>query len=278
MHRYYPPEYYGSGERYHPFLERLLRTLYARRARRVQRMQGKAPGFALDVGCGRGHLLRELRLLGWRVMGTELSDVSARYARDVFHLDVRTANLEDLALPDAEVDVVILWHVLEHVPEPSSLLGEIARVLRPGGTLLVAVPNFGSFEARLTKWRWFHLDVPRHLNHSTRMSLEKMLRDVRLRPYAVSFVAPEYDTFSFVQSTLNALGLRHNALYNLIRTRGAKPIQGATRRAPVAWFDVAATLALAPVFGMISISWSPLVALLRQGATMTYFARKESAP
>jgi SAM-dependent methyltransferase len=270
---YYPRGYYGRGKRYSSSLERLLDWLYGFRGRLIEIANGLEPGRVLDVGCGRGQLLFQLRKRGWEVTGTELSGDSASYAREVLKLDVHTADLHDLSLPADYFDTVILWHVLEHIPDPAALLVEVRRILRPGGTLLVAVPNFGSWEARWGQEHWFHLDVPRHLNHFTPDALRAYLRDAGLHPRMTSYFASEYDFFSFVQTVLNRLGIRHNLLYNLLRTRGAKVLADSRRPGPSP-LDIAATLLLAAPLGAISLVWAPIVALLRQGATVTIYAKK----
>ncbi|HMA33862.1 MAG TPA: class I SAM-dependent methyltransferase [Chloroflexia bacterium] len=271
--RYYPQGYYGRGKRYSLPLERLLDWLYAFRGRLIEMANGLESGRVLDIGCGRGLLLHQLRKRGWEVAGTELSEDSARYARDVLQIDVKTANIHDLDYPAEEFDTVILWHVLEHITDPAGLLREVTRILRPGGTLLVAVPNFASVEARLARAHWFHLDVPRHLSHFTPAVLRALLQEAGLRPRMVSYFASEYDFFSFVQTALNMLGIRHNLLYNLLRTRGAKVLDG-PRQTPAHPVDLALTLTLAPLLGALSLVWAPLIALLGRGATVTIYAKK----
>lgn len=273
IERYYPPGYYGEGQRYAGLLERLLDRLYESRAQTIEKVTGVTRGHVLDIGCGRGSLLFQLQRRGWRATGTEMSETSARYAREDLHLDVRTGDLHELHV-DGPFDLVILWHVLEHIPDPAALLHAVSRLLRPGGTLLVAVPNFGSFEARLGQAGWFHLDVPRHVNHFTPRSLGRMLEAEHLAPYHKSYASPEYDVFSFVQTMLNILKIRHNLLYNLIRTRGAKMLADEPRRGRG---QVLLTLLIAPILGAASLVWVPAAMALRQGATLTIYARKPSA-
>jgi SAM-dependent methyltransferase len=226
----------------------LQRQLYTRRVRWVERA-APARGRVLDVGCGRGLLLRAFQRHGWEVRGTEFSDGAARYPREMLGLTVDVGSLEDLALPAAHFDAVTLWHVLEHVPDPRVTLAEAHRLLKPGGALLVGVPNFGGWEARFARGRWFHLDVPRHLTHLTRATLTQALTAAGFRERAWSGFAPEYDAFSFVQSVENRLGLRHNLLYNVLRGQHAKVLHGTP--APV--WQVALSLLLAAPLGLLSL-------------------------
>ena len=201
--------------------------------------------------------------------GTEYSDGACRFAREVLKLPVRVGLLEQLNFPDNSFDVVVMWHVLEHVSDPRPTLAEVARILRPGGIFLVAVPNFGSPEGRLTKAGWFHLDIPRHLSHHTAASLSQSLIAAGLVPTWVSSLAPEYDTFSFVQSLLNRLGVQPNLLYNLLRGQSAKVIGGKKNTG-----SLLATMLLTPVLGVISLPATLLLALMGRGATIIVSAVK----
>lgn len=266
--RYYPAAYYGeAGARRFPrAVERLQAVLCTRRARAVERLAGSRPGRVLDVGCGRGLLLAAFRARGWEVQGTELSEASAALPRAA-GIPVHVGPFEAAPWPDAAFDAITMWHVLEHWPDPAVPLAHAARLLRPGGVLLVAVPNFASPEARLTRAGWFHLDVPRHLVHLGPDDLERLLAARGLEVRAWSYLAPEYDLFSLVQSAENALGLRHNLLYGLLRTRSARLASGT----PLASL---AALALAAPLGLIALPASLAFAALRCGAAVAALAVK----
>ena len=273
--RYYPPEYYGAagGRRFPKLVEALQTRLYARRAQRLETLHGARPGRVLDVGCGRGLLLREFQQRGWEVQGTESSERAAAWARDVLRLPVRVGELAALHFPDEHFDAVVLWHVLEHLPCPQTALAEVARILKRGGILLVAVPNFASVEARWARDKWFHLDVPRHLNHFTPAVLRAQLAAAGLDVARASSFAAEYDAFSLVQSALNRLGLPHNLLYRLLRSSGAK-FRHPEHAEHTAAIHTAAILLLAPVLGAFSLPATLLAGLCGTGATLTVHARK----
>ena len=270
---YYPPGYYGTpaARRFPSVFEKLQRMLYVKRAKWVEKYNGGRPGHVLDVGCGRGLLLKEFQNRGWEVVGTELSDQAASYPRQVLNLPVRIGSLEQLDLPANQFDAAVMWHVLEHVPEPRATLAAVNRVLKPGGIFMVGVPNFGGWEARFSRDKWFHLDVPRHLNHFTRESLRHLLRDTGFREVESSGLAPEYDSFSFVQSVLNRLGLRQNLLYELFRRKGAKVISGDR----VSSWQVCLTLLLSVPLGILSVPFTTVAGLVHQAGTTTVLAVKE---
>jgi SAM-dependent methyltransferase len=224
----------------------------------------------LDVGCGRGFLLDAFRRRGWEVQGTELDERSAAHARDVLRIPVEIGPVERWPWPDGSFDAVTIWHVLEHLADPVAMLERLRSLLRPGGVLMVGVPDFGSPEARLAREGWFHLDVPRHLAHISGAWLEEAVHaagfDVRRR----SSFAPEYDAFSFVQSLENRLGLGQNLLYDVLRGRSAKLLEA--RRAGRA--RMAAALVLAIPLGVVSLPATALLGAAGRGSSVTVWATR----
>ncbi|MCL5773831.1 MAG: class I SAM-dependent methyltransferase [Firmicutes bacterium] len=99
------------------------------------------PGKLLDVGCGTGDFLKSAQHAGWDVQGTEFSGYSSREAGSAVNIPVFHGELEDANFPEASFDVITLWHVLEHIPDPAGLLQECRRILKDGGIMLVEVPN-----------------------------------------------------------------------------------------------------------------------------------------
>ena len=164
MGKFYAPETYARAEADEDAgLADRLDEYNRRLAARSDRAVGEGvPRKALDCGCGDGRFLAAMASLGWDVEGLETDEVAAALARNRTGGTVYTVPLEDLGLPDGSFGLISLLHVLEHVPDPRATLAAARRLLAPGGTLLIAVPNAGSWEAGFFGSIWYPLDLPRH--------------------------------------------------------------------------------------------------------------------
>ncbi|MDX6573708.1 MAG: hypothetical protein QOC86_2864 [Gaiellales bacterium] len=171
---------YGSRE---GWKERLLEPLRRAVDRDRLRLIGPLPPEqrVIEVGAGRGRLVGALRSLGHDAVGIEPSKASSAEAQ-AQGLPVSALSLEQATFADGEADLVVMWHVLEHLEAPAQALGRARNWLRPGGELVVAVPNLASLQARIGGDRWFHQDVPRHRTHFTGDGLSTLLRRCGLTP------------------------------------------------------------------------------------------------
>ena len=263
---FYPDAYYGSpGRKFESTVEAFVRAVGARHVRFLARgLAGDAR--ILDLGCGRGVLLGALLDRGFEVHGVEWSVEAARGADP--RAEIRIApRLHDAGYPEAHFDEVIVWHVLEHLSDPRGTLEEVHRILRPGGRLVVAVPNFGSAQARWARASWFHLDVPRHLYHFPIPALRRLLERTGYTCESEHHFSLRQNPFGWVQSALNRwTELPRNGLYVLLHRQGdaEPPYSKSTRR----------RLRLAYALGIpIGLALSALAALLRTGATIHVTAR-----
>jgi 2-polyprenyl-3-methyl-5-hydroxy-6-metoxy-1,4-benzoquinol methylase len=132
-------------------------------------------GALLDVGSGLGTYLLLLRSLGWRVHGIEASRSAASYAQDQLGLDVKCGLFEDVVFPKNFFDVITMWHSLEHFADPRSILLKAHRLLKPGGKLLIAVPNYASMDRKIFGENWNGLEIPLHLFHFNPCSIQTAL-------------------------------------------------------------------------------------------------------
>lgn len=134
------------------------------------------PGRLLDIGCSTGLFLDAMQSKhGWESYGVEINEYPARIAREKYHLNIFQGNLEQASYPPAFFDAVTLWDVLEHLPDPTSTLQEVKRIIKPEGVLVVRVPNYDSCDAIIFGPAWAGLDVPRHFYVFSRNCLVKLL-------------------------------------------------------------------------------------------------------
>lgn len=146
-----------------------------------RRVWNRPPGRLLDVGCGVGDLAALFARRGWSAAGIEPSAQAAEHAR-ANGVEAVTGTLADAPWDEGEFDAILFNHSLEHIDDPAGAVAEATRLLRPGGLLAIAVPNFGSWHRRLFGSAWFQLDLPRHLQHFDRDSLAKLVEAAGLRP------------------------------------------------------------------------------------------------
>ena len=269
--RWYPPSYYGQGNRrFNAILEAMIPYFRDRRGKEIERFVEK--GRMLDIGCGRGILPALMRERGWEAHGLEFSETAARHAREL-HVPVFVGNLPDSPYEPGSFDAVVLWHVLEHVPDPVEALAKAREILRPGGLLVIAVPNFESLQARFSGRHWFHLDVPRHYHHFGVSVLKRMLDSAGFSIADISHLSLEYNPYGWIQSILNRMGFRFNLLYDLLKNPSARSLRSPVSEMPL---QTLLTLAVLPPVVSASFALTLLEVLLRRGGTVEIYARRES--
>lgn len=268
--RYYPESYYGEkNRRFHPVLESLIRVFRSRRCRAIEAFARK--GRIIDVGCGRGLLLGLMRGRGWDAHGVEVSETAAHHARDVLGLPVWVGEFAESPQPPASVDAVVIWHVLEHLLDPVAALAKAAEVLRPDGILVVAVPNFESWQAAFSGRHWFHLDVPRHYHHFRTPVLLRLLEEQGFSVEAVRHFSLEQNPYGWIQSLFNRLGFRFNLLYDILKNETARSEPHPIRAHPL---QVALMFALLPAVAAASGLLFLLEVAARRGGTVEVYARR----
>ncbi len=125
-------------------------------------------GMLLDIGGGTGDFLLEAKKDGWKIQGVEPSETARAHANSKgVDLIPNTENLRSNSF-----DVITMWHVLEHVYDLKAQIIELEHLLKKGGLLVIAVPNFKSYDAEYYKEFWAAYDVPRHLWHFSRRSFK----------------------------------------------------------------------------------------------------------
>jgi SAM-dependent methyltransferase len=128
----------------------------------VMWLEARRRGRILDVGCGTGQFLAQMRDLGWEVMGVEPNPEAARIAEEQYGVKVCQVAFDKAPLPENYFDAITMNHVIEHVSDPVDVLRKCFRLLRPGGIMVVVTPHIESIGHKLLKKFWLCLDPPRH--------------------------------------------------------------------------------------------------------------------
>jgi SAM-dependent methyltransferase len=183
------------------------------RTRCVQVTRLATSGRLLDVGCSTGLFLNEMQRYGqWELCGVEPSAEAARYARERFGLDVRQGRLEDAAFGEVCFDIITLWDVLEHLPDPGAAVERMRDLLAPGGRVILSVPNLDSIDARLFGPWWTGIDPPRHFSVFRRCDLARLLTERGLQVERMYCFYGRYTTFAASLRLLLRARLPGNAL------------------------------------------------------------------
>lgn len=146
-------------------------------------------GTLLDIGAGTGHFGDLAKRNGWAVTGIEPNDGARKVASEkgiLFATDIQS-------LEKNTFDVITMWHVLEHVPDLDEQIKQLKRVLKTDGTLIIAVPNFRSFDAKFYKEFWAGFDVPRHLWHFSKNSIRILFQEKNMK--LVQMLPMKWDAF-----------------------------------------------------------------------------------
>lgn len=208
MDRYYAPGYYGGR---HGATARLC---VRRRLRLVRKWLGPGAGRGLlDYGSGDSLFLRAVREGGWDAWGVERHCPPAAPGAPPV-----VSDLAEL-VGHRPFACATFWHVLEHLDDPVRVLARLRSILAPGAVVLVAVPNFASWQSRLTGPAWLHLDLPRHRHHFTASSLTATLAASGLRVEQVSYGELEYDVIGWSQSLLNCVLRDRNEFFKAMSGR-----------------------------------------------------------
>ena len=134
---------------------------------------------------------------GWEALGIELNEQAAVYARDRMGLNIITGNFLGADLPSHYFDVITLWDVLEHLPDPLPVLQKLSKIIRPGGLLVLNLPNPESWEARRFGPLWIGWDLPRHLNLFPLPLLSSLLEKVGFNHPTIKSLTGNFFVFKF---------------------------------------------------------------------------------
>ncbi len=167
----------------------------------IEKYTGKKQGSLLDIGAGTGAFLNTMKEAGWNVTGLEPDETARLNAKQNYNLELQ--QLEQFQNQQTNAyDAITMWHVLEHVHDLHGYMKKLHAIIKPGGRIFIAVPDYTSYDAEVYGAAWAAYDVPRHLYHfspkSMRVLLEKFnLKLQEIKPmwfdsYYVSMLSQQY--------------------------------------------------------------------------------------
>lgn len=173
----------------------------------------------LDIGCGSGELLKLFKDNKWEVLGVEPNTNARNFA--ITSLRIKVIDEPELSsIPSQSMNVITMWHVLEHVSDLNLRMSELKRIIKNDGVIIIAVPNYRSYDASYYGKYWAAYDVPRHLYHFSQDTMKKLLlkhqfeiidiKPMKFDSYYVSMLSEKY--LNGKQNIIKALlvGLKSN--------------------------------------------------------------------
>ncbi len=213
---YSPSTYRAHDKRFIYPVELMIKRFNNSRLNGVREFCSK--GRILDIGCARGLILNAAKDDGWETFGLEFSEETALHAKEVLNLDVRIGDIREAGFEQNTFDVITIWHVLEHIKDPFAAIKECSALLKTGGLIALSVPNFDSWQSKMTGPHWFHIDLPYHFYHFSSSNLSLLLKNNSFKIEKIKYYSFEQNPFGFIQSFLNMLGIRNNYLYDTLKT------------------------------------------------------------
>lgn len=201
---YYKSEaYYSHQENKKGFIPKVYERVKSINLKHKYRLatSGMQPGKLLDIGCGVGDFLHTAEMHGWECIGVEPSEDAKAIAQKRMKGKIITS--EELeSFPDGAFDVITMWHVLEHVDDLKWQVAQLQRLVKPFGRVVIALPNYKSYDGQFYKEHWAAYDVPRHLNHFNRITLSKIFKtsgleivkmdELKWDAYYISYLSEQY--------------------------------------------------------------------------------------
>ncbi len=252
----YADWYRPQSGRFSGLGDKVLRRTRSSLANRLHRTL--PPGPVLDVGAGDGTLVEAFVRRGREAVGLE-PHASGPH--------IRNTEVEEV---EGNWSAVIFWHSLEHLRQPARALSHAATLLAPGGTLVVAVPNATSLQARAFGDRWLALDLPRHLVHLSPPALLSKIEALGLRVERVSYLRGGQVVFGWVHGFVGRLP-GHPDLYDAIRRSEARQ----AGHSPALRLYALGAAVIALPFALVATA---IEVTARSGGTIYIQARREPAP
>lgn len=188
-----------------------IKATFSRRLSTINKLSKK--GNLLDIGCAYGFFLEMARANGWKVKGLELSIEAYRFAKNKLKLPVLNITLEKAKFKSNSFDVVTMFDVIEHLPDPKAAIREIRRILKPNGLVVITTPDIGSFAAKILGKNWEEVKrVREHIYFFSKATLAKLLISLNFEVLKTESAGRYFS----VKSAIKRGKLHHEKIFALI--------------------------------------------------------------
>lgn len=175
INKYYESEEYNShSEKSNSLFDKIyefVRVINIKNKYSIIEKNIDTKGNILDIGCGTGDFLEFCKSKKWNIHGIEPNKKAREISEKKINIDINP-NTSIKKLPDESFDVITMWHVLEHRYDIIDTIKNLKRIIKPNGIIIIALPNYKSFDAKYYKRYWAAYDVPRHLFHFSRKTID----------------------------------------------------------------------------------------------------------
>ena len=171
---YQSEEYISHSNSSKGLFNKLYKLVRSITLKQKANLLGKETGVLLEFGSGTGELLAACQAKGWKCIGVEPEEKARNQAHRNHKLELAETS-EKIELAENSIDRIMLWHVLEHIPDLQETVGNFKYWLKKEGELIIAVPNHKSWDAKYYQENWAAYDVPRHLYHFDKNSMSTLL-------------------------------------------------------------------------------------------------------
>lgn len=214
----YDASYYGEGKK--KFGVSVEKFIDHYRNKKAKYIASRIPSNStvLDYGCGNGQFLQYLSRLGkYTLYGHEIEGKSAQRATDVKEVNLKIGILQENDYPSDFFDAITMYHVIEHVENPRSVLNILKNNLKREGLFVLSFPNITSLQSRLFKGKWYHLDPPRHLSFFAVDDFIRIMENDGFRLINKRWFSFEQNPYGWVQSILNCFYKKREILYERLK-------------------------------------------------------------
>lgn len=205
---YKSKEYYSHQENKKGFIPKIYEKVKKINLKHKYNIatKGITTGKMLDIGCGVGDFIHTAEEQGWECVGIEPSEDAKAIARNRINAKILKSKDQEV-IPEETFDVITMWHVLEHVDNLKWQVSQLQRLIKNEGRVVIAVPNYKSYDAKYYKDKWAAYDVPRHLNHFNKETIVKIFKanglelettdKLRWDAYYIAYMSEQYQHHTF---------------------------------------------------------------------------------